>query len=185
MAQNDFRFSKRYQNNKMLNVAVMDILGAPVDAIVNPANSGLSHGGGLAAVMSDQAGPGLDNECLKIIETVGKIPLTYAVPTRSYDLGFKGIIHAVGPRMGDGDEQAKEEQTIINSLKVAEKKNWHSVAFPALGTGIFMIPKKLCAHAFNEAIDRYWQSNPDSIVDVIWLCLTIENFPIFKEIMAT
>ena len=76
MPQNDFHFSKRYQNNKTLHVAVMDLLGASVDAIVNPANSGLSHGGGLAAVMSDQAGPGLDNECLRIIETVGKIPLT-------------------------------------------------------------------------------------------------------------
>ena len=89
----------------------------------------------------------------------------------------------MGPRMGDGDEQAKEEQTIINALKVAEEKNWHSVAFPALGTGIFMIPQKVCAHAFKEAINRYWQSNPDSIVDVIWLCLTIENFHVFKEIM--
>jgi len=73
-------FTKNYPNNKTLHVAVMDLLGAPVEAIVNPANSGLSHGGGLAAVMSDQASPGLDIECRKIIEKIGKIPLTYAVP---------------------------------------------------------------------------------------------------------
>ncbi len=183
MLQSDLRFLKQYQNNKTFHVAVMDILGAPVDAIVNPANSGLSHGGGLAALISRQAGPGLDEESMKIIEEIGMVPVTHAVPTKAYDLGFKGVIHAVGPRMGDGDEQAKQERTIINSLKVAEKKNWHSVAFPALGTGIFRIPKKICARAFKEAIKNYWLSDPDSIVDVIWLCLTLDDFPVFKEIL--
>ena len=176
-------FTKSYPNNKLFHVAVMDLLGAPVETIVNPANSGLSHGGGLAAIISNLAGPELDNESIKIIETVGRIPVTYAVPTKAYDLGFKGIIHAIGPRMGDGDEQIKEEKTIFNTLIVAERKKWQSVAFPALGTGIFMIPKELCARAFKEGINSYWQSHPDSIVDTIWLCLTLDDYPIFKEII--
>lgn len=176
-------FSKRYTESKTLHVGVIDLLSASVDAIVNPANSGLSHGGGLAAVISSQAGTGLDRESARIIEKVGRIPLTYAVPTKAYDLPFKGIIHAVGPRMGDGNEQIREEQTVINSLKVGEKRSWRSIAFPALGTGIFMIPKKLCAEAFKNAINSYWDFNPNSIVDTIWICLTLDDFPIFKEII--
>jgi O-acetyl-ADP-ribose deacetylase (regulator of RNase III) len=183
MPQGELRFFKQYQNNKTFHVAAIDILGAPVEAIVNPANSGLAHGGGLAAAISQQAGPGLDDESRRIIEKIGRIPVTYAVPTKAYDLEFKGVIHAVGPMMGDGDEQAKQKKTIINSLKVAEKKNWHSVAFPALGTGIFRIPKKICAGAFKEGIKSYWQSNPDSVVNDVWLCLTLEDFPVFKEIL--
>lgn len=177
-------FSKIYANGNTFHIGVLDLLSASVDAIVNPANSGLSHGGGLAAVISDQAGPGIDRECARVIEKVGHIPTTLAVPTKAYNLPFKGIIHAVGPRMGDGDEISKEERTIINSLIVAEKKGWQSVAFPALGTGIFRIPKKICAEAFNSATDKYWASHPDSTVNNIWLCLTLEDFPVFKAVIG-
>lgn len=59
-----------------LSVGVRDLLGAPVDAIVNPANSGLSHGAGLAAIISNEAGHELDERCDQIIRKIGKIPVT-------------------------------------------------------------------------------------------------------------
>jgi len=111
-------------DERLFKAGVRDLLGAPVDAIMNPANSGLSHGAGLAGIISDEAGPEMDPECDRIIAKVGQIPTTYAVPTRAGNLPFKGIIHAVGPRMGSGDEQQRIEATIVNVLKVADKKGW-------------------------------------------------------------
>ena len=74
MAENKNQpFSTAYANGRLFKAGIMDLLGAPVDAIVNPANSGLSHGGGLAAVISDEAGPELDAQCEKIIDKIGRI----------------------------------------------------------------------------------------------------------------
>jgi len=177
-------YSKNYGNNRIFKAEVMNILGAPVDAIVNPANSGLSHGGGLAAIISKEAGPKLDDQCDRIVEKLGRIPVTLGVPTNAYNLPYKGIIHSVGPRMGDGDEQAKLEKTITNTLLIAEKQKWYSVAFPAISTGIFGVPKQICAEAFKSAIPSYWDNNADSKVCFVLLCLTIDDFEEFYKVLS-
>lgn len=169
----------------MFKAGVRDLLGAPVDAIVNPANAGLSHGAGLAGIISDEAGPEMDAECDKIIARVGQIPTTYAVPTRAGNLPFKGLIHAVGPRMGSGDEQQRIEATIANVLKVADKKGWTSVAFPAISTGIFGIPKEVCAAAFKNAVPAYWEINAGSNITLVWLCLTTDDVDAFEEVLSS
>jgi O-acetyl-ADP-ribose deacetylase (regulator of RNase III) len=174
-------FSVSYGEGRVFRIGIMDILGAPVDAIVNPANSGLSHGGGLAAVISDEAGPELDEQCDKIINKIGRIPVTLGVPTHAFNLPFKGIIHSVGPRMGDGDELEKLIKTITNALLIAEKKGWSSIAFPAIGTGIFGIPKALCAEAFQKAVPLYWENHSDSFINLILLCLTVDDFNNFAN----
>jgi len=171
-------------DERIFKVGIRDLLGAPVDAIVNPANSGLSPGAGLAGIISDEAGPELDAECDKIIAKVGRIPTTYAVPTTAGNLPFKGIIHGVGPRMGSGDEQQRIEATVVNVLKVADKKGWTSVAFPAISTGIFGIPKEVCAAAFKNALPTYWDVNPGSAITLVWLCLTSADFPAFREVLT-
>jgi len=173
-----------FDKKRTFKTGIRDLLGAPVEAIVNPANSGLSHGAGLAGIISDEAGPEMDAECDKIIAKVGQIPTTYAVPTLAGNLPFKGIIHAVGPRMGSGDEQQRIEATIVNVLKVADKKGWTSVAFPAISTGIFGIPKEVCAAAFNNAVPAYWEINQESGIALVWLCLTSDDFPAFREVLA-
>ena len=173
-------FSIELDQEQTFMVGVKDILSAPVDAIVNPANSGLSHGGGLAAVISEQAGPELDEACDRVIEKIGRIPVTMAAPTGAFNLPYKGIIHAVGPRMGDGNELAGIEKTIHNCLLVAEKRGWQSVAFPAISTGIFGVPKEVCAEAFKNAIPLFFDMRPASMIDPVWLCLTKDDFPVFK-----
>jgi O-acetyl-ADP-ribose deacetylase (regulator of RNase III) len=171
-----------YPENRELKIKICDLLGAPVDAIVNPANSGLSHGGGIAALISREAGPKLDLHCEKIIEKYGKIPVTKAVITTAGRMQFKGIIHAVGPRMGDGDEQNKIETTIINCMRNASEREWSSVGFPAISTGLFCIEPETCARAFKNAIPSFWNKYPDSSVKLVWLCLTVDDFPKFKKI---
>ena len=145
-------FSISYPGDKTFMITVRDLLGAPVDAIVNPANSGLSHGGGLAAIIADEAGPRMDQHCRKIIKEYEQIPVTQAVISVAGNLPFKGIIHEVGPRLGDGDEQTKIEKTIINCLRQADRKGWQSLAFPAISTGLFGVPTEVCAAAFKIAV---------------------------------
>jgi O-acetyl-ADP-ribose deacetylase (regulator of RNase III) len=88
-------FSITYPGGKAFKVGVYDLLGVSVDAIVNPANSGLSHGGGLAAIIADEAGPRLEQHCRQIVKQVGRIPVTQAVVTVAGDLPYKGVIHFI------------------------------------------------------------------------------------------
>jgi O-acetyl-ADP-ribose deacetylase (regulator of RNase III) len=179
----DNQFSINYPANKIFKIGVRDLLGAPVDAIVNPANSGLSHGGGIAAIISNEGGPKIDDHCALYIKKYGRIPVTKAVATTAGRLQYKGIIHAVGPRMGDGNEQNKIEATIMSCLGIAHAKGWSSKAFPAISTGLFCIPKEVCANAFKNAVSSFWEKYPDTSIKLLWLCLTIEDYPVFERIL--
>ena len=177
-------FSMTFDGGRVFKVSVSDLLGAGVDAIVNPANSGLSHGGGIAAAISAEGGPEVDRQCSFAIKKIGRIPVTQNVVTTAGRMPYKGVIHAVGPCMGDGDEQSKIEKTVVNCLRRAESRGWKSVAIPAISTGLFCVPKEVCAEAFKNAIPGYWKRCPESSIELIWLCLTIDFFPVFKKILS-
>jgi len=81
-----------------------DLLKEPVDAIVNAANGRLAHGGGVAGIISRAAGPALQAECDRLVAAGGPLAAGSAVVTGAGALPFKGVIHAVGPRYGEGDE---------------------------------------------------------------------------------
>jgi O-acetyl-ADP-ribose deacetylase (regulator of RNase III) len=87
--------------------------------------------------------------------------------------------------MGDGDEQNKIEATLISCLGVAQAKGWGSVAFPAISTGLFCIPKDVCARAFKNAVSTFWTKRSDTSVKLIWLCLTIDDYPVFEKILQS
>ncbi|MBN2513474.1 MAG: macro domain-containing protein, partial [Sedimentisphaerales bacterium] len=60
-------------------------------------------------------------------------------------LKCKHVIHAVGPRMGEGDEDQKLKNATLNSLNVADENKLNSLSFCAISTGIFGYPIDRCA----------------------------------------
>lgn len=164
-------------------VGVRDLLGAPTDAIVNPANGGLTHGGGLAAEIAKEAGESMEQECEVIIRERGHVPKTHAVLTGAGKLPYQYIIHAIGPRMGDGDEYRKLISTIQNVMQLALDTKLTSVAFPAISTGIYGVPKEICAKAFLDAMNAFWDDESHRAVKLVWLCVTMDDYFIFKKVM--
>jgi len=164
-------------------IAVRDLLSAPVDAIVNPANSGLSHGGGLAAQIAAQAGADLERESERIIAEIGQVPVGKAVVTTAGRLPYKGVIHTVGPKMGAGKEATRIARAVVASLRQADCHRWRSVAFPAISTGIFGVPRAACARAFGKAVPYYWSKCQNARVETIWLCLTTDDYPEFLAVL--
>jgi O-acetyl-ADP-ribose deacetylase (regulator of RNase III) len=79
-----------------------NLLDEPVDAIVNAANGMLAHGGGVAGIISRAAGPAAPGRVGRIVHERGPFPTGSAVVTDAGKLPFKGVIHAVGPRYGEG-----------------------------------------------------------------------------------
>lgn len=128
-----------------------NLLDEPVDAIVNAANGHLAHGGGVAGIISRAAGPELQAESDRLVRERGPFPTGSAVITGAGRLPFKGVLHAVGPRFGDGDEEAKLIQALTSAFGQAHQRGW-SVAFPAVSSGIFAVPLDICARAYLKAV---------------------------------
>jgi O-acetyl-ADP-ribose deacetylase (regulator of RNase III) len=128
-----------------------NLLEEPVDAIVNAANGHLAHGGGVAGVISRAAGPELQAESDALIRRLGPLPTGSAVVTTAGKLPFKGVIHAVGPRQGEGDEENKLFKALTAAFARANEKGWTSVSFPAVSSGIFAVPLEVCARAYVRA----------------------------------
>jgi O-acetyl-ADP-ribose deacetylase len=128
-----------------------DLLDEPVDAIVNAANGHLAHGGGVAGIISRAAGPELQRESDLLVQKQGPFPTGSAVVTTAGKLPFKGVIHAVGPRQGEGDEEDKLVRALMSAFTCAKDKGWTSVSFPAVSSGIFAVPLDVCARAYVRA----------------------------------
>lgn len=156
---------------RTLALSINDLLDEPVDAIVNAANGGLSHGGGVAAAISEAAGREFDRESEAHVEKFGRVPIGGAVVTGAGKLPFKGVIHAVGPRMGDGNEEEKLATAVAAALLRAHEKGWKSVSFPAISSGIFAVSHDVCARAYVEGVRRHFEKYPNSSLREVRICL--------------
>ncbi len=163
-------------NQGIIHLKLGDITKMKVDAIVNPANDRLILGGGVAGAIARAGGPSIQEECNRI----GGTYVGGAVITGGGNLPAKNVIHAVGPRMGEGSEDEKLKNATINSLKLAEENNLTSIAFPAISTGIFGYPVDRCAKIMLDVCREYLQENLK--VKDIYFCLWDEKtYHIFME----
>jgi O-acetyl-ADP-ribose deacetylase (regulator of RNase III) len=142
-----------------------DITELEVDAIVNAANSSLKMGGGVAGAILRKGGWSIQGEC----DRISYCPVGGAVITGAGRLKARYVIHAVGPRMGEGDEDDKLRSATLSSLKLAEQHNVGSIAFPAISTGIFGFPKDRCAKIMLRAAVEYLQRG--SRIERVVFCL--------------
>jgi len=128
-----------------------DITEENTDAIVNAANSHLLHGGGVAGAIVRKGGKVIQQES----DRIGHVPVGSAALTSAGTLKARYVIHAVGPRMGEGDEDTKLRSATSSSLLLADKEGIQSIAFPAISTGIFGYPIDRCAKIMLSAVQDY------------------------------
>lgn len=152
-------------------VTLGSIVDEEVDAIVNAANSRLEHGGGVAAVIARAGGPELREASRDHVRGEGPVPVGGAVTTTAGELPHRGVIHAVGPRQGEGAEREKLASAVAASLLRADEKEWTSVALPAISAGVFGVPPQTCAAAYADGVKRHFLDHPESSVTDVRLCL--------------
>ena len=157
---------KTFQN-RTFRLVKGDITERNVDAIVNAANSNLQHGGGVAGAIVRKGGKVIQEESNKI----GYVPVGSAVVTNSGNLLCNQIIHAVGPRMGEGNEDNKLKNTINSILKISNDKNFSSISIPAISSGIFGFPKDKCAKILVSESQRFLHENHNTSIQLIEFCI--------------
>ena len=168
-------------NGKKIRLIQGDLTELDADAIVNAANAQLILGGGVAGAIRTKGGPTIQEECNRI----GGTTVGEAVVTGAGNLKARYVIHAVGPRMGEGDEDEKLRQATLNSLKRATEKKMHSIAFPAISTGIFGFPKDRCAQIMLRTVSSYLEKEETSLDEVIFCLWSSEDLDLFKRTLGS
>ncbi len=124
-----------------------DITKYSSDAIVNAANSELLPGGGVCGAIHRAGGPAIAEECRRVRSERGPVPPGQAVATTAGRLRAKYVIHTVGPIWQEGDhgEAGVLASCYRESIRLADELKLHSIAFPAISTGIFGYPVEQAA----------------------------------------
>ncbi len=163
-------------NQTYLELVVGDITEQAVDAIVNAANSQLILGGGVAGAIRQKGGTAIQDEC----NTKAPIKVGQAVLTTGGRLKAKYVIHTVGPRMGECDEDQKLKSATLNVLKIADRNDLESVAFCAISTGIFGYPKDRCAEIMLKNTVAYIKSGAH-LEKVVFCLYSRDTYDIFAQ----
>lgn len=158
---------KEIQNGKFLKLLKGDITERNVDVIINAANSYLKHHAGVAGAIVKKGGHAIQKESDKI----GFVPVGSAVITTSGKLPCKAVIHTVGPRMGEGDEDNKLKNAVVNSLTLASQKGFRSLSMPAISAGTYGFPKNRCADILVSESRKFFSDNPETALETIEFCI--------------
>jgi len=154
-----------------------DLTKAETDAIVNAANGQLKMGGGVAGAIRRKGGPEIQKECDK------KAPISVgeAVLTTGGNLKAKYVIHAVGPRMGEGNEDEKLKKATVSSLEIMDQNKLKTIAFPAISTGIFGYPIEKCAKIMLKTAKNYLEKRNTIIERIIFYLYSNSDYETFRN----
>lgn len=168
---------QRVINKVIVELVQGDITDLATDAIVNAANESLQMGGGVAGAIRRRGGPAIQREC----DDIGGTPVGTAVITTGGNLKARYVIHAVGPRWGEGDEEEKLASAVRNALKLASAKKLRSIAFPAISTGIFGFPKESAAKIIISTALDYLKEQQTTLRRVIFCLYDPTTLGLFKD----
>jgi len=166
--------------DRIIQLVQGDLTELAVDAIVNAANAQLVLGAGVAGAIRTKGGPSIREEC----DAIGGTTVGQAVITGAGNLKARHVIHAVGPRMGEGNEDEKLRLATWNSLLRATENGLTSIAFPAISTGIFGFPKDRCAAIMLRAARQFLEQQSTSVAKVIFCLWSAEDLKIFEETLS-
>jgi len=81
----------------------------------------------------------------------------------------KLVIHAVGPVWQDGQSGEKRQlaSAVFSAIKMAHEKGFASIALPAISSGIFGFPKRVCAQVMFRCAEHFALHYADSPLRII------------------
>ncbi len=163
-----------------IRVVKGDITELDVEAIVNPANSRMIMGGGVAGVIKRKGGEEIEREAMGY----APVPVGKAVVTSGGRLKAKWVIHApTMERPAMRTTLEKVRAAVTGALEAAVNRGIRRLAFPGMGTGVGGLrvydAVKAMLESIKEAIDRGWLYE-----EIVLVAYGDENFREFKKALS-
>lgn len=149
-----------------------------IDTIVHDANKSLVPSTKSENSFYTAAGPELIAECKKLHGCrVGE-----AKKTGAYKLPCNHIIHTVGPIWMGGDHHESESLTNCykNTLNIARKNGFRTIAFPSISTGTKGYPVELAAKVAVKTVVDYLKKYPNSFDVINWVLPDKKTTQVYK-----
>ena len=163
-----------------IQVVQGDLTKLDCAGIVNAANRSLLGGGGVDGAIHRAAGPELLAEC----RTLHGCRTGEAKITKGYRLKAKYIIHTVGPiYSGTAEDAAQLADCYRNSLNLAKEHDVHSIAFPAISTGVYGYPLDAATQIAVDTVTDWLQSHVDYDMRVIFCCFDARTAQVYQTKM--
>ncbi|MFH1721081.1 MAG: macro domain-containing protein [Candidatus Altiarchaeota archaeon] len=153
-----------------------DLTKVKVDAIVNPANSFGTMGGGVALAIKHVGGQIIEDEAV----AEAPIPIGKAVLTSSGNLPCNSVIHSptmTNPTERIGLENIRKATTA--ALVCALKNRLKKIAFPGMGTGVGGVEAEDAAKAMADVIHSF--SRKDEIDEIVLVAYNQKLFEAFQK----
>lgn len=165
---------------KQIVLDVGDITKLQCDCIVNAANSSLLGGGGVDGTIHRAAGPELLEEC----RTLHGCNTGEAKITKGYRLPAKYVIHTVGPiYRGKASDKEDLRNCYFNSLELAKQNDIHTIAFPAISTGVYGYPLDEACEIAVDTIDKWIADNEAYEMKVILSCFDSRTYNSYMSVI--
>jgi len=160
-----------------IQVVQGDITKLDCDGIVNAANRSLLGGGGVDGAIHRAAGPELLAECRNLHGCrTGEAKIT-----KGYRLRAKYIIHTVGPiYSGTAEDATQLADCYRNSLNLAKEHELHSIAFPAISTGVYGYPLEDATEIAVKTVAQWLEAHADYAMQVIFCCFDARTERVYQ-----
>ena len=145
-----------------IDVVLGDITKLDVDAMVNPANTKLVMGGGVAGAIKRAGGKEIEDEAVR----KGPIKIGEAVETKAGRLKARYVIHAPTMDLSFKTDEEKIRLAVKAALKKAKDLGVKSLAIPGMGTGVGGFPEEKAAGIIVEEIMKEKPSFGITLVDM-------------------
>ena len=174
-----------------IEITIGDICNQPdMDAIVNAAKPELTGGGGVDGAVHKAAGPELLEACMELPVIGGnvhgwRIGRGHAAVTPAFNLPNQHVVHTAGPIYKDDPEHAPRilHACYNNSIVFAHEAGARTLAFPAIGTGIYgypLLPATVVAvNSVLSVAERY----RNEMITLRFVCFDHENYLMYKRVL--
>lgn len=155
-----------------------DVTSVKLDAIVNPTSPLIQQDIPSGRVIVREG----NQEVVRRNGASGPLPVGSTIVTSGGNLLTRFVIHAVVPRMGEGDEDAKLRAATWSALQRAEELAIESVGLPAMTVGPFGFPYERCARIMlGTTID--FRRHARSLQRAIYCLFGQEAYEVFDRVL--